>query len=630
LWVVPRRDVIRVDNESRARAVVRELAQEPGALEAMLREAGIDPMPGTTEGDAEAELVRALASGRVMLVRTDEMPRLGRPAHDVDPATPEEPIVPLAPTKSIRLSVVDYTGIPYAGLTVDIDFPDGHREKVTLDKLGRWYEEHVAGPGSCRVVFPSTVRLTAEGRRDPPLESFSARPTDLEIPPDAPRPQSLALGTTHRIVVQPPAVQTSYNFRGGLFAFDSAFPTAGISQLVKYAHESFSRDKNLKYGIFAHSDVRGDEGYNKHLADRRAKIAFAILTGDFETFQAVAKQEPWTTDHYQSLLRSLGANPGAIDGVAGDLTSLAVARFRRDYNLGLFHRFSAREPVFAALPDGDSLDDATKNAILDAWHADVAGALEPSLFAGPKFSGCGEFNPVGADDGENRRVTLAVYGSDAPSDFPCQSGDVDACEVDSASGMRCRFYRERIREEQERDLEYFYDFEWLRTPTGKAHLSAITTLPDTNDAEIIVQLCESGAPEEESGKGDAIPKVGLELARIPALIRKGIAYGLWDYPDDWDPFDVGNWFGHPGAEEGRPWLPGYNPPAFGVRTSGNWGWGGTPGQRLDRIHFTRGGPPFVVVRNDGKLVFVDDEAALRQLGAAAKGLSLILNNGEES
>jgi hypothetical protein len=74
---------------------------------------------------------------------------------------------------------------------------------------------------------------------------------------------------------------------------------------------------------------------------RRAEIAYAILTGDFDTFHAIASAEPWATDHYQALPRNLGANPGAIDGEEmGEMTRSALRLFRRDDNLGPFHRRS--------------------------------------------------------------------------------------------------------------------------------------------------------------------------------------------------------------------------------------------------------------------------------------------------
>jgi hypothetical protein len=74
----------------------------------------------------------------------------------------------------------------------------------------------------------------------------------------------------------------------------------------------------------------------------------------------------------------------------------------------------------------------------------------------------------------------------------------------------------------------------------------------------------------------------------------------------------------------------YNPPAFGIRAHGRWGFGGTPGHRMDRIHFLEGGPPYVVVRNDGKLVVIEDEEASRAFGPADRALSLVLNNGEDA
>lgn len=615
MHLVRRRDVVRAHDRDRAERLAEQIL---GADPSVLGRFAI--RPGSEREDADdperkrAALAEALAAGDLVLVRIDDAARpLDRPSVvPLSPLLPDDPIVPVQLPRPVGVRVVDYTGIAFADLDVTIEYPDGDEVSVRLDENGEWHDDAVRGSGPCRLRLPARLELPPEGRRAPPAAGFRRTPEDIAVPRRDARPVSLPLGRTHRVVVDPPLQQPTLCFPGGLFAFESAFPTAGISNLVKYAQELTLTDREVKIGLFGHADAKGDEGYNKELSDRRAEIAHALVTGDFDRFHAIAKEEPWQTEHYQALLRAIGCNPGAIDGELGVQSKLAIAAFRDEYNLGLFHRFAPRPRAFGDLPEGDALDDATKDAILDAFHADVAGTVAPDRFLGPGFSGCGEFNPRSNDDAENRRVTLAIYGKGHPEppEFPCTKGDAGACEIDRGGQLRCRFYRERIGEEEPRDFDPFFDFEWLRTETGKAHVSVLTSLPDTNDAEIVVQVCEGGPPQEESGSGAGWPAAGKELVRIPAMVRLGVAYGLWD-PAPYDPFDTEGWFGTPGDPEADPWLPGFAPPAFGIVVHGRWGWGGTPGHRLDRFHLTDFTPPVVLVRNDGKLLMVKDPEALR-------------------
>jgi len=387
---------------------------------------------------------------------------------------------------------------------------------------------------------------------------------------------------------------------------------------VNLAREAASADPTVKLGLFGHADRQGGEAVNKAISDRRADIAFSLITGDFELFRSTALEENWSVDAWQSLLRAIGCNPGAIDGEPGTLTQDAVRAFRRNYNDGVFHRDSSRGPVFGALADGDAFDDATRDALMDAFHAFHAIDVPPSRFLGPGRAGCGEFNSRGQDHAENRRVSLTVYGQDAPdaAEFPCTRDDVAACDVDRADGMRCRFYRERIGKDEEiEDTLTFWDFEWLATPTGKAHLSALTSLPDSNQAEVVVQMIPGGESKDTEGPGGA-PSFGRELARLPGLVRSGVIYALWEPPADYDPFSREQWFRAPGEREGEPWQPGFQPPMFVVSAAGRWGLGAAPGHRADRIEFEE--PPeggFVVFTNDGKLRLVKTAEALRTLGS---------------
>jgi outer membrane protein OmpA-like peptidoglycan-associated protein len=416
-----------------------------------------------------------------------------------------------------------------------------------------------------------------------------------------------------RAIIEPPVRQPTRSFPGAMFGFDSAFPTSAITHLVKFAQELTDKHKEARIGLFGHADQRGDEVYNKNLADRRAEIAFALLTEDFPRFREVAHEEDWGADCYQAMLRTLGCNPGAIDGNPGELTASAVEAFRGEYNDDAFHPGDRRARAFGELPPGGALDTATKDAILDAYHADLCGAIEPARFLGPQFSGCGEFNPCSDDDTENRRVTLAIWGQDAPSAnaFPCRKGDAGACDLVAAADdrRRCRFYREHVDEDPPRDdIEPFWDFAWLETPTKKAHLSALTTLPDCEDLTFTVQLSHTRPAELGSaGFGQDVAEHGPVMGRMSGLVRKGVAYALWT-PEDYDPFEATSWFRHALLEPApREVLPAYQPPVFTILGHGTWGVAGPPGSDLSRLELVeqREGP-LVALRHDGKFILVRD------------------------
>ena len=91
----------------------------------------------------------------------------------------------------------------------------------------------------------------------------------------------------------------------------------------------------------------------------------------------------------------------------------------------------------------------------------------------------------------NRRVSLTVFGQDVPetSAFPCQTGDVGACAIDDHAAHRCVFFRQHIgvHEKEEHGLT-FWDHQWVRTPSGAAHMSMLTSAPDSDEVELTVFL----------------------------------------------------------------------------------------------------------------------------------------------
>ena len=127
-------------------------------------------------------------------------------------------------------------------------------------------------------------------------------------------------------------------------------------------------------------------------------------------------------------------------------------------------------------------------------------------------------------------------------------------------------------------------------------------------------MIPTGEPAEEEGDGTA-PSLGVEVGRVPGLVRRGVIYGLWDPPEGYDPFCQQDWFRKPGEQEGEPWQPTFRAPVFAVVAGGKWGFGAAPGHRADRVAFQVGADrPTVVLGNDGRLRLVSSATALAKLG----------------
>jgi hypothetical protein len=621
-YLVPWHAVERGLDLDGARSILETAFEDPEVARELRRlsaELTFDP----TADDAVVihELARRLVAGDFVLVRFPNQEGSWAPPRaasgDATARRLSDLIVDID-LLPVSIELLDHDGVPYAGQLLSLEYPDGVEETVALDDAGRWSRDDVRGPGSCRLSFPSRLTLPDRDVRRNTRQGFRRGREDIGIARRDARSISIPRGRSTRIVVDAPVSHGTRSLPGTLFITDSSCPTAGVVHLVTLAQEAVSADASTTIGVFGHADHKGDEVHNKLLSDRRADVAFSLLSGDFDLFRRVALDEGWDVAASQSMLRAIGCNPGAVDGELGVLTRAAIREFRRNYNDGVFHRDSPRDPVYGPVPEGDELDDSTRDALLDAFHAFHAIAIEPQKFLGPGRSGCGEFNPRGKDDLQNRRVSLAIYGETAPDaeEFPCRAGDTGACEVDDLGEMRCRFYRERIgKEEQLEETLTFWDFEWLATPSGKAHLSALTSLPDGNEAEVVVQMIPGGETDDTEGTG-SVPSLGRELARVPGLVRRGVIYALCDPPSDYNPFLREQWFRGPGEREGKPWQPGFQPPVFAVAAGGRWGLGAAPGHRADRIAFEEPpAEPFVVFTNDGKLRLVQTPEALRTLGA---------------
>lgn len=625
-------------SEASAHAWLCEALEDPGTDVAALVELAVARGCASSVPDAVARFLAAeIAGGSLTAIALPEPPR-GRPvlhpseAPDWDDLRPISELIETDPSTEltwVSIEVVDHTGVPFAGLDVTLVHGDGRRDRVVLDDLGRHTARAVVVGSRTKVYWPPKLELGEDAKSRPALDGFVRGPDDLGVPrrPDGRAVALPRMGQHYRIVVEGPPRHPTVSYASSLFASESALPTHAIGDLGTRAQELADRDATARFGIFGHTDTTDDADANKELADRRAQAVFGLLTGDWDLFLAAVEGDDLPLAAHQMMLRVLGCNPTAIDGEPGDQTSLAVASFRRAYNANTWHE-EGRARAYGDLPEGDALDAPTKQALLDAYHAENSYKLDPTRFLGPKHMGCGEFNPLTDEDRDNRRVTLVVYGQDAPEDgeFPCKRGDAGACQVDGGGRFSCKFYRERMGEEDvEHELTAFWDFDWMRTLSGKTHLSALTHLPDTNDAKFIVRVVEGGGqPDDDDGVGSP-PLIGEVVAELAGLIRSGVAYALWDHGPDYDPLDDGHWFRRPGdTEADNLWLAPYRPPVFSVESAGAWGFSSGPGVGIERLQCHRPAEGTAVARiANGKMVIVrgvDPSAQATVLRVASIGL----------
>jgi hypothetical protein len=199
--------------------------------------------------------------------------------------------------------------------------------------------------------------------------------------------------------------------------------------------------------LFGHADEAGGDDYNKQLADRRAKVVFALLTQNLSQLDEVAREDQWSLMQYQAMLATLGIAPMDVDGKSGPKTSQGVAAFQRSYNAGEYHEHALRERAHGALKVDGELGSRSEAALRDAYLALIQVKLDPARFFGPKRAGCGEFNRVG-DPASDRRVVLALYRPDFPTEgkIPCKEGDAASCKISKKARhpSKCNFYRRTL------------------------------------------------------------------------------------------------------------------------------------------------------------------------------------------
>lgn len=377
----------------------------------------------------------------------------------------------------------------------------------------------------------------------------------------------LVVGRHNRVVVVRPRPVDIVTDARGCFLVGESFPLCAAlrlpwlhgvrSSLFAHARGEVSAPAGVLQ-IYGHADPKGSEHDNKVLSERRAEVGRALLVGDVDAFSAIAKEEAWGEEHVQAMLRTLGCDPGPIDGVVGGLTTAAIDLFQGRYRKGDFHRHErAPAPRTPQLVSDGKLGPATRAALLEAFVAAHSPHLpKEAVHPVHPAHGCSHFNLVSTDDvWSNRRLSLVVHPKvpDHSENAPCTRGDEHACAVVDEAPFRCLWYREHV-SERPTEAPRFYDPRWLALGQGKYLLSALTTVPEGEACEIQVY---EGPPRWADDVAALTSRVGPPLA---AQSHLGVVHAVWHAPEDWLPSPEGEI-----EIEGTPVFHVLHPPSGAIR-----------------------------------------------------------------
>ncbi len=339
-------------------------------------------------------------------------------------------------------------------------------------------------------------------------------------------PINLQVGAHNRVVFVRPERAPAFSTTYGGFAPDSTFPGPAVLSLLLHQHRLGSTEGSLptagshKLQVFGHCDASGSEADNKALSERRADTMRAWLAGDVQAILSRASDDDWGTVEQQVMLRSLGCDPGPIDGTFGILTEAAVSRFQARYGDRAFHP-ETTTPLHPGLEVDGVLGAATSEALVDAYATKFSPRLDASHYlAANEAHGCAAFNAATADpnDAANRRVSLVVHPGDLPypDAVPCTRGDANTCAIVGDHQLQCMWFREHVHGALETSaLHHHFAGSWLRLTNDKVFLSALTTVPNGDPLTFVVRSAD-----------------GAVLAELEGYVEHGVGQVVWDPPPD--------------------------------------------------------------------------------------------------
>lgn len=170
------------------------------------------------------------------------------------------------------------------------------------------------------------------------------------------------------------------------FDFDRSFVRPDGFDTLGQVKALLDEQADREAMLYGHTDIVGDETYNKALSERRARSALAVLTHDVAAWDSLWNEEGW-----------------------GDaITKQMVAKVG---------------------------EKGTRKALIQAYMQAAVAEPTPAArfrdFGGKRFMGCSELNPIGdGKDERSRRVVAMVYDpARAPRGLPCKVGDLAPCKA---------------------------------------------------------------------------------------------------------------------------------------------------------------------------------------------------------
>lgn len=339
------------------------------------------------------------------------------------------------------------------------------------------------------------------------------------------QPIPLQVGEHNRVVLVRPDRAPAFAASHGGFGPNSTFPGPAVLSLLLHTHRLGAGEAALgsltdkKIQVFGHADGNGSDSDNKSMSERRADVVQAWLNGDAAAMLGHASDGRWGPVEQQVMLRSLGCDPGPIDGVFEVLTEAAVTRFQERYNDLAYHH-NGPTPLHASLEVDGDLGPVTHEALVDAYTMKFSPRVPPDAYAEPGAAhGCGAFNAASPDrlDAVNRRVALVVHSSEPafPEAAPCTRGNPEACAVVDEREHSCMWYREHVTEGgAEASTHHHYAGSWLRLTNGHVLLSVLTTVSKGEALAFTVR--------EEGGEA---------LADLKGTVQHGVGQVVWDPPE---------------------------------------------------------------------------------------------------
>jgi hypothetical protein len=218
--------------------------------------------------------------------------------------------------------------------------------------------------------------------------------------PVSPTTDSAWRGGTLRPTLKPVAC---WRIHHAYFRFDSSFILPEIApELARL--KPLIRDDRVAT-IFGHADQVGSDEYNSHLAARRARSLFGLLTRNADIWldlYSPQDYDTWGLASTQTALAALTAqdgNPyyaGPLNGVDDTATDKAIRKFQGEQGLAVDGDAGplTRKQLYELYMDLLTGSPGQPLMRPDQFLGDPADNANPKGKAKAALQGCGEFNPV--------------------------------------------------------------------------------------------------------------------------------------------------------------------------------------------------------------------------------------------